>query len=85
LARRRSPPTRQRRSPCEDGLASVDVKAFPLARSYDDVMSGIGALYQETHNFKTVVIDSLDWLEPLISARLCRDNRWKSIEDPGYG
>ena len=38
-----------------------------------------------SHDFKTVVVDSVDWLEPLVWAKACRDNGWASIEDAGYG
>lgn len=70
---------------CEDGLAGVDVEAFPLARSFNDVMEAFGALYSEDHNFQSVIIDSIDWLEPLIYAQVCADNGWTNIEQPGYG
>jgi AAA domain len=69
----------------EDGLATLDVPHFPLARKFEDVMEALAALYSEPHDFKTVVIDSVDWLEPLIWTRTCQDNRWPSIEEPGYG
>lgn len=69
----------------EDGLGTLDVPHFPLARSFDEVMEALAALYSEDHDFGTVVIDSVDWLEPLVWARACRDNGWKSIEDAGYG
>ena len=31
------------------------------------------------------MVDSVDWLEPLVWARVCQDLGWKSIEDAGYG
>ncbi len=69
----------------EDGLGTLDVEHFPLARSFDDVLGALAALYTEEHDYRTVVVDSVDWLEPLVWARACRDNGWKSIEDAGYG
>ncbi|CAA7615767.1 conserved hypothetical protein [Magnetospirillum sp. UT-4] len=69
----------------EDGLGTLDAPHFPLARSFDEVMEALAALYSEEHAFRTVVVDSVDWLEPLIWARACKDNGWKSIEDAGYG
>lgn len=71
--------------PTENGLGVLDVPHFPLARSFDDVMEALAALYTETHEYRTVVIDSVDWLEPLVWQRACKDNGWASIEDPGYG
>lgn len=69
----------------EDGLGTLDTPHFPLARTYDSVMEALAALYTETHEFRTVVIDSVDWLEPLVWARACKDHGWASIEDAGYG
>jgi hypothetical protein len=54
----------------EDGLGRLEVDHFPVATSFDDVIGAIGTLYEEDHNFGTVVIDSLDWLDNLI---------WKDI------
>jgi hypothetical protein len=50
----------------EDGLNGLDVDAFPLAETYQQVTEAIGALITETHDYQTVVIDSADWLERLI-------------------
>lgn len=51
----------------EDGLDSLDVTSFPRATKVEDVVENIKTLIKEDHTFKTVVIDSVDWLiEPLI-------------------
>ena len=50
----------------EDGLGSLPVQHFPLATSTHDIMDAIGTLYSEAHNFGTVVVDSLDWLEAIV-------------------
>jgi hypothetical protein len=71
--------------PTEDGLGTLEVPHFPLARTFDQVMEALAALYSESHDFRTVVVDSVDWLEPLVWARTCQDQGWGSIEDPGYG
>jgi hypothetical protein len=69
----------------EDGLGTINVPHFPLAHTWDEVLETLVALYQEKHDYRTLVIDSVDWLEPLIWAKTCRVNKWDSIEDPGYG
>jgi hypothetical protein len=69
----------------EDGLGTLEVSHFPLARTFDEVMQALAALYTEEHAFKTLVVDSVDWLEPLVHARVCKDQGWSSIEDAGYG
>lgn len=69
----------------EDGADNVDAHAFPLCRSLSEVYEAIGVLLNDEHDFKTVFIDSLDWLEPLLHAHVCQQHGWKSIEQPGYG
>jgi hypothetical protein len=69
----------------EDGLGTLDVPHFPLARTFDEVMQALASLYSEEHGFRTLVVDSVDWLEPLVHARVCKDQGWGSIEDAGYG
>ncbi|MFO0236947.1 MAG: ATP-binding protein, partial [Betaproteobacteria bacterium] len=54
-------------------------------RSFDGVMDALQALYTDDHDRKTLVIDSLDKLEPWVWAKTCARNRWRDIEEPGYG
>jgi len=69
----------------EDGLDNIDCARFPLATSFDDVMAALMEIYSDQHEFQTVVIDSLDWLERLIWAHVCRTRDKDAIEDFGYG
>jgi hypothetical protein len=69
----------------EDGLGNLDVTAFPLAKTFEDVLEAIGSLYTEPHQFQTLVVDSLDWLEPLVWDKVCRTHGKASIEEFGYG
>lgn len=69
----------------EEGLDAIDVAAFPLAKSLYDVLSAITTLANEQHDYQSVFVDSLDWLEPLIHQQICTDNKVNNIEDIGYG
>jgi len=69
----------------EDGLGEIDCHKFPLARSFQDVIKALEALYTEEHSYHSVVVDSLDWLERLIWAEVCRLRSVSNIEDIGYG
>ena len=70
----------------EDGTpADTEIVSFGHLGSYADVIEALEALYTEEHEFKTVVLDSLDKLEPLVWAYVCEENKWKDIETPGYG
>jgi hypothetical protein len=70
----------------EDGLAEIECDKFPLARTFEEVQAALTALHAEDHDYQTVVIDSLDWLERLIWDLLCRQHNVSSIEkvDGGY-
>lgn len=64
----------------EDGLASLDVTSFPKAQVIDDVSKAIKVLIKEDHDFKTLVVDSVDWLvEPLITSDIEANNDEKAL------
>lgn len=69
----------------EDGLGTLDVPTFPKANSYRDVIDALGALIEVDNDYETVVVDSLDALEPMLWAHVCEEAGKKSIEDFGYG
>ena len=71
----------------EDGLGEIDCRKFPLAHSLSEVIAELTALRDEAHEFQTVVVDSVDWLERLIFDEVCREFGVRSIEkaDGGYG
>jgi hypothetical protein len=70
----------------EDGLGEIECDKFPLAVKLEDVTTALHELCTEQHDYQTVVIDSLDWLERLIWEELCRAYSVTSIEkvDGGY-
>ena len=71
----------------EDGLGEIDCRKFPLAHSLSEVIAELTALRDEAHEFQSVVVDSVDWLERLIFDEVCREFGVRSIEkaDGGYG
>ena len=71
----------------EDGLAGIDVPRFPLAKSYDAVCEQLKEIATLDHGYSTLVIDSIDWLEPLIWDKVCKQYGVDSIEkvEKGYG
>lgn len=71
--------------PIEDGIGELNVASFPQVRDFDGFIECLRALLKESHEFKTVVIDTADALEPMVWAYVCKQNGWKSIEEPGYG
>lgn len=67
----------------EDGIDNLDVTSFPKAQKIDDVVASIKTLIKEEHDFKTIVIDSVDWLvEPLIISNVENNH---DAKDLAYG
>ncbi|MDR0391802.1 MAG: ATP-binding protein [Planctomycetaceae bacterium] len=73
--------------PTEDGLDNIDCAKFPLCRTFTEVMNYLNALQNESHDYRTVIIDTADWLERLIWDFTCQQYRVENIErvDGGYG
>jgi hypothetical protein len=76
----------------EDGLDAINVDAFPLTTLTDNgglgfkgVMANLESLLKDEHDFGTVVIDSLDWFEPMVWEQACRETGKAHIEEIGGG
>ncbi len=70
----------------EDGTpGGLELDSFGEMICFGDVMEALSVLLNESHDFQTVVIDSIDKLEPTVWAQTCDDNKWANIETPGYG
>ena len=70
----------------EDGADVIGAKRFPLAESFNQVNEQVDCLISDDHSYKTVVIDSLDWLEPLIVKHVLDKHKAPSMSKiGGYG
>lgn len=64
----------------EDGTNALDVTRFPALTTYEEVMQAISELEKTDHPYKTLVIDSLDWLEPMLAKKVCREGKGETVE-----
>ena len=72
--------------PTEDGLMNIrGVKSLPVAKSFGQFWSYLDGLQDDPHQFQTLVIDSMDWLEKLIWKQVAADKEVDSITDIPYG
>jgi len=70
----------------ERGLpAGVTVDAVDGITSFGAVMDTLRELYRDPHGYQTVMIDTLDALEPMLLEHVCNEHHWKNIEHPPYG
>jgi hypothetical protein len=75
----------------EQGTEQLDVTRFPAPQSWQDVLDAVRTLQDEKHDFRTVVVDTVDWVEPILWSHMVRRDAAKfkdgldTIEDYGYG
>ena len=69
----------------EGGTHHLDVIRLDAASSWEEITAAVAQLANAQHPFKTLVIDTADWLEKRLAEHLCRKANKDSIEDFGYG
>ena len=69
----------------EDGFGELDFPTFGVLTSFQDTLDAIASLINDKHDFRTLFVDSIDWLQPLIYDHVCAEQGWSNIEHPGYG
>lgn len=76
----------------EDGIRHLpNVIAFPKPNDLAEVFEMFRELTLPGHDRKTLVVDTVDWLDPFVIRSVCERNKWRDsegnpdIEAPGYG
>ena len=72
----------------EGGLEDTECERTDRLGSIDQVNEALTWLVSGDHDYKTCVVDTVDWLEQLIHKQIVKDegkNNVKSIADIGYG
>ena len=69
----------------EDGIGKIENPHFDVAKTFTEFMDNLNSLLTEDHEYKSVAIDSLDWLEVLMWDHVCKQNGWDHISSAAYG
>lgn len=69
----------------EGGTAHMDVRRIDKPQSWEELLSIIKEVAATSGICKTLVIDTADWAEQLVTAYLCAKYKQNSIESFGYG
>jgi len=75
----------------EDGLVGNGYDNIPhyTPENWDGVLEFLRYLAEEKHDYKSLIIDTIDWLEPMLQAAVVakygKNKDVRSIEDFGYG
>ena len=65
----------------ENGLSEIDTDAMDVPGTLEDVQEQLSMVLNEDHQYKTLVIDTIDWLETRINEYVCRQGNQKSISN----
>ncbi len=69
----------------EDGTAHLDVARFPIPKVWEELLQCLTVLAKEKHEYQSIVIDSLDWVEQLAHGQIAKDNGVKRVADLPFG
>lgn len=66
----------------ESGTNHLDIKRFDEPQTWTEVLDAVRLLANEPHDFKTLVLDPLGWLEDrLLTKHLLAKHGWESMEE----
>lgn len=69
----------------EGGTHQLEVARLDAGPTWESIIASLGDLARADHGFRTLVLDTVDWLEKRLAEHLCRKAGKASIEDFGYG
>jgi hypothetical protein len=71
----------------ERGTDHLSVPRFPIPKNFVEFYHQLSAIVKEEHDYKTLVIDTIDALELLIIERVCAEGKCRSVDEyaGGYG
>lgn len=70
----------------EDGTAHLDVHRLgPPDMTWQDIKDCVHVLRAEPHDYRSFVLDTADWAEPLLWRYICERDGVSSIEEYGFG
>jgi AAA domain len=71
----------------EDGAGELELTTIKkgLFTSFSEIMSALRYLYTNYTSYDTIVVDTIDHMEPLVWQHVCKELEWDSIETPSAG
>lgn len=68
----------------EDGTAHLDVERLTI-ETWRDLLDVVRLLTNDPHEYQTFVLDTLDWVEPMLWDFICKRDSMANVEAYGYG
>lgn len=70
--------------PFDDGIDELEVAKFDSPETFPAAKAIVQRLLAEEHDFETLVLDPISFLDAQIQREVCRRNGWETIKSPGY-
>lgn len=68
----------------EGGTGKLNVARVEIG-SYNDLKAAVAELVKGNHEYRSVVIDTVDWADKMIADWICEKHKKAGIEEFGYG
>ena len=65
--------------------AGVKIDAIDGLDAFGAVLDAIRELYVNAQGYQSLIVDTIDALEPMLLEHVCTEHNWKNIEQPPYG
>ncbi|MGH8523791.1 MAG: ATP-binding protein, partial [Gammaproteobacteria bacterium] len=69
----------------EDGTSQLDVVRFQSPETWQEILDAVRELETAKHEYKTLVLDTVDWAEPMLWEHICKRDGFANVEAYGYG
>lgn len=69
----------------EDGINDLDVHSTKRYTTLEEFHGCLSDLIRQEHEYETIVIDTLDWLEKLIFTHVAKQANKNCVEEIGFG
>jgi len=67
--------------PTEDRVSHIDCDKTDVIHDFKEIYDIFDFLMKGKSGYKRIIIDTLDWLEPLLHKHICEKNGFKSLTD----
>lgn len=69
----------------EDGTNELDVDRFPEPKQWADLFDAVHTLRDSEHGYRTLVVDTLDWIQSMLQRHVIIDNSMTEEKYEAYG
>lgn len=69
----------------EAGLKNLDVYKTSLIETWDEFLNVAAEVAEGKHNYKTIIVDTIDGMYQLCAKAVCKKNGWEHESDLDYG